>query len=95
MMAIFESKKALARLCHIENPSDILFSPNATYALNFAILSLIEKDDHVITTTTEHNSILRPLYQSGASLSFLDFDENFNLKYQYLQACLGKIQNAL
>ncbi|WP_311537593.1 aminotransferase class V-fold PLP-dependent enzyme [uncultured Anaerococcus sp.] len=90
MMAIFESKKALARLCHIENPSDILFSPNATYALNFAILSLIEADDHVITTTTEHNSILRPLYQSGASLSFLDFDENFNLKYQDLPSLLKK-----
>lgn len=90
MMAIFESKKALARLCHIENPSDFLFSPNATYALNFAILSLIEKDDHVITTTTEHNSVLRPLYQSGASLSFLDFDENFNLKYQDLPTLLKK-----
>ena len=90
MMAIFESKKALARLCHIENPSDILFSPNATYALNFAILSLIEADDHVITTTTEHNSILRPLYQTGASLSFLDFDENFNLKYQDLPSLLRK-----
>lgn len=90
MMAIFESKKALASLCHIENPSDILFSPNATYALNFAILSLIEKDDHVITTTTEHNSVLRPLYQSGASLSFLDFDENCNLKYQDLPTLLKK-----
>ena len=64
MMAIYESKKSLARLCHIENPSDILFSPNATYALNFAILSLIEADDHVITTTTEHNSVLCLLYTS-------------------------------
>ena len=90
MMAIFESKKALARLCHIENPSDILFSPNATYALNFAILSLIKENDHLITTTTEHNSVLRPLYQSGASLSFLDFDENFNLKYQDLPTLLKK-----
>lgn len=90
MMAIFESKKALARICHIKNPSDILFTTNATYALNFAILSLIKEDDHVITTTTEHNSILRPLYQSGASLSFLDFDENFNLKYQDLPSLLKK-----
>lgn len=89
-MAIYESKKSLARLCHIENPSDILFSPNATYALNFAILSLIEADDHVITTTTEHNSILRPLYQTGASLSFLEFDENYNLKYQDLPSLLKK-----
>lgn len=90
IMAIFESKKALARLCHIENPSDILFSPNATYALNFAILSLIKENDHLITTTTEHNSVLRPLYQSGASLSFLNFDENLNLKYQDLPTLLKK-----
>lgn len=90
MMAIFESKKSLARLCHIGNPSDILFTTNATFALNFAILSLIKADDHVITTTTEHNSILRPLYQSGASLSFLDFDENYDLKYQDLPSLLRK-----
>lgn len=85
MMAIYESKKSLAKLCHIENASDILFTENATFALNFAILGLIEKSDHVITTTTEHNSVLRPLYQSGASLSFLDFDENYDLKYEELE----------
>ena len=88
MMAIYESKKSLAKLCHIENPSDILFTENATFALNFAILGLIEKSDHVITTTTEHNSVLRPLYQSGASLSFLDFDENYDLKYGELDSLL-------
>ena len=88
MMAIYESKKSLAKLCHIENPSDILFTENATFALNFAILGLIKKSDHVITTTTEHNSVLRPLYQSGASLSFLDFDENYDLKYEELDSLL-------
>lgn len=88
MMAIYESKKSLAKLCHIENPSDILFTENATFALNFAILGLVEKSDHVITTTTEHNSVLRPLYQSGASISFLDFDENYDLKYEELESLL-------
>ncbi|MDU2585330.1 MAG: aminotransferase class V-fold PLP-dependent enzyme, partial [Anaerococcus prevotii] len=60
MMAIFDTKKSLARLCHIENPSDILLTENATFALNFAIKSLVNEKDHVITSTTEHNSILRP-----------------------------------
>src|SRR5699024_8299710 len=72
----------------IENPSDMLFTENATFALNFAILGLVEKSDHVITTTTEHNSVLRPLYQSGASISFLDFDENYDLKYEELESLL-------
>lgn len=90
MMAIFDTKKSLARLCHIENPSDILLTANATFALNFAIKSLVNKDDHIITSTTEHNSNLRPLYQTGADLSFVDFDENFNLNYQELPKLLRK-----
>lgn len=90
MMAIFDTKKSLARLCHIKNPSDILLTSNATFALNFAIKSLVNKDDHIITSTTEHNSILRPLYQTGADISFVDFDENFNLKYQELPKLLRK-----
>lgn len=88
MMAIYESKKELAKLVHIDNPSDIVFTQNATYALNFIIKSLVTKDDHVITTITEHNSVLRPLYQPGAELSFLDFDENFELEYESLGSLL-------
>lgn len=90
MMAIFDTKKSLARLCHIENPSDILLTTNATFALNFAIKSLVNKDDHIITSTTEHNSILRPLYQTGADISFVDFDENYELIYQDLPKLLRK-----
>lgn len=90
MMAIFDTKKSLARLCHIENPSDILLTANATFALNFAIKSLVNRKDHVITSTTEHNSILRPLYQTGADISFVDFDENYELIYRDLPKLLKK-----
>lgn len=90
MMAIFDTKKSLARLCHIENPSDILLTENATFALNFAIKSLVNEKDHVITSTTEHNSILRPLYQTGADISFVDFDENYELIYRDLPKLLKK-----
>ncbi|MFQ5879887.1 MAG: aminotransferase class V-fold PLP-dependent enzyme, partial [Dehalococcoidia bacterium] len=34
---------------------------NATEALNLAILGLVSPDDHVITTSMEHNSVMRPL----------------------------------
>lgn len=90
MMAIFDTKKSLARLYHIENPSDILLTANATFALNFAIKSLVNEKDHVITSTTEHNSVIRPLYQTGADISFVDFDEDYELRYQSLPQLLRK-----
>lgn len=90
MLAIYETKKSLARLAHIANPSDIVLTENATYGLNFAIKSLVEKKDHVISSTSEHNSVLRPLYQSGCELSFVDFDENFDLDYGALEKNLRK-----
>jgi cysteine desulfurase family protein len=40
----------------------LTFSYNATDSLNLIINGLIEKGDHVVTTTLEHNSVLRPLY---------------------------------
>jgi len=40
----------------------LTFSYNATDSLNLIINGLIEKGDHIVTTTLEHNSVLRPLY---------------------------------
>lgn len=76
MMGIYKTKMDLAKIFHIADPNDIALTENASFGLNMVIKSLIKENDHVITTTTEHNSVLRPLYQSGAELSFLDFDEN-------------------
>ena len=39
-----------------------LFTYNSTYALNFAIKGTIPKDSHIITTSLEHNSVLRPVF---------------------------------
>lgn len=81
MMGIFQTKKDLAKLFHIANPNDIALTENASFGLNFVIKSLVKENDHVITTTTEHNSVLRPLYQSGAELSFIDFDDECNVDF--------------
>lgn len=39
----------------------VVFTKNCTEALNIAILGILEKGDHVVTTCLEHNSVLRPL----------------------------------
>jgi cysteine desulfurase family protein len=58
---IYETREILAKLFNINNPMNIIFTYNATEALNLGIKGLLEKGDHVITTTMEHNSVLRPI----------------------------------
>ena len=39
-----------------------VFTRSCTEALNIALLGVLEAGDHVVATTLEHNSVLRPLY---------------------------------
>ena len=44
-------------------PLNVIFTFNGTDSLNLAIKGVLKKGDHVITTSMEHNSVLRPLNQ--------------------------------
>lgn len=57
-----ETRELLATLFNISNPDRIVFTLNATEALNLAIKGLLKPGDHVITSSMEHNSVTRPLY---------------------------------
>ena len=59
--AVFSCRLALAQFFGLKNPMHAIFSSNATDALNLAIQGLAKKGDHVITTSMEHNSTIRPL----------------------------------
>ena len=55
------AREALAELFHANDPSRIVFTQNATHALNLALYGLLRPGDHVVTTSMEHNSVMRPL----------------------------------
>jgi len=59
---IYETRELLAKLFHINNPLQIIFTLNATEALNLALKGLLKPGDHVITSSMEHNSVTRPLH---------------------------------
>lgn len=63
---ILETRMKLARVIGADNPLQIAFTKNASEALNMGILGYLEKGDHVITTSMEHNSVARPLYKLQA-----------------------------
>jgi cysteine desulfurase family protein len=58
---IFEARDNLAVLFNAENPLQIVFTRNATEALNIVIAGFFNSGDHVITSGMEHNSVMRPL----------------------------------
>jgi cysteine desulfurase family protein len=47
------------------DPHRLVFGYNSTDALNLALFGLLGPGDHAITTTLEHNSVLRPLFHLG------------------------------
>jgi cysteine desulfurase family protein len=55
------AREALADLLRANDPSRIVFTHNATHALNLALQGLLQPRDHVLTTGMEHNSVMRPL----------------------------------
>lgn len=57
-----DTRKALTEFFNGTDPNRLCFSYNSTDALNLIIFGMLEKGDHAITTTIEHNSVLRPLY---------------------------------
>lgn len=59
---IGRTRRALACLLVDVDPSRLIFTPSATIALNLAFKGLLNAGDHVLTTSMEHNSILRPLH---------------------------------
>lgn len=62
---VFAARESLAALFGIGDPLRIAFTKNATEAINTAIWGLLKPGDHVITTSIEHNSVMRPLQAAG------------------------------
>lgn len=47
-------------------PEQVVFTMNATHALNLAIKTLVNPGDRVVISGFEHNAVLRPLHAIGA-----------------------------
>ncbi len=58
---IFETRAALCALFGADAPERVIFTCNATYALNLAIKSVLSRGDHVLISDFEHNSVYRPV----------------------------------
>lgn len=59
--AAFACREELAELFHLKNPEQVVFTSNATHALNIAIKSLVPRGGRAVISGYEHNAVTRPL----------------------------------
>jgi len=58
---VMECREAVARFFHIRDAARIAFTANATEAINLGLFGLLNPGDKVVTTSMEHNAVVRPL----------------------------------
>lgn len=58
---VYEARESVAEVFNVADPLRIVFTMNATESLNLAINGALRAGDHVITSSMEHNSVMRPL----------------------------------
>jgi len=78
-MEILETRQLISDIFHTGDPQEVIFTPSITYSLNMILQGFLKQGDHVITTSIEHNSVMRPLHaltKKGISYDIIKCDEN-------------------
>lgn len=60
---VYLCRQALNRFFNGYGEEFVSFFPNCTYALNVAIKGIIKNGEHIIISSLEHNSVLRPVHK--------------------------------
>lgn len=88
---VFETRSALARFFGVSDSSRLIFTHSATESLNIAVMGLLKPGDHVVSTTVEHNALLRPLHLMagrGVEVTFVQADREGMVSAQEIARAL-------
>jgi len=69
---VFEARNIINGFFNGPGVDNVIFTPNITSSLNIAIKSMFKSGWHIITTSMEHNSVIRPLRR-------LEIDNNISI----------------
>ena len=71
---VFGCRCKICDLFGLDNPENVIFTLNATHSLNIVIKGILNKTNHAIITSMEHNSVMRPLADTGCEYDVLFAD---------------------
>ncbi len=87
------TREMLCQLLNVSDPFQIIYTSNCTDSLNLGVKGLLRSGDHVITSSMEHNSLIRPLMalkQSGVELEFIACDPQGRLDPRDIEKAIRK-----
>ncbi len=91
---VFETRELIEIFFNVPETGHNIFTSNSTYALNFAIKGILKRGDHVITSSLEHNSVIRPLRylekELGIEITIIDCDDKGNINLRQLEESIKK-----
>ncbi len=86
---IYKTRKNIAKLFKCTKTRNVILTPGATWSLNMALFGLINEGDHIITTSIEHNAVMRPLTylqkNKGVKVSFTKHKNNGEIILESLE----------
>ncbi|OQY38659.1 MAG: hypothetical protein B6226_03320 [Candidatus Cloacimonetes bacterium 4572_65] len=89
---LFETRELISTLFGLKSSDNIIFTLNATHALNIVILGSIKREENILISPFEHNSVLRPLshlvVEKKIKLHRMSFDNNFNIDLETFEKSL-------
>ena len=88
---VYHARRRIAGLFGIRQPERLVFTKNTTEALNMGLKGVLQSGDHVITTSMEHNSVLRPLKtleKKGVSQSVIRADREGFIKTSEIEKAI-------
>lgn len=74
---VFDARAALAKFFGVSDSSRLVFTHSTTESINVVLNGLLKPGDHVVSTSVEHNALLRPLnllMGRGVEVTFVQSD---------------------
>ena len=88
---VLETRQLLCELFHGPDCRNVVFTKNITESLNVLLKGFLRPGDHVLTSSMEHNAVMRPLVQmekAGVSFTRIPCDGQGRLDVDSLEHCL-------
>ncbi len=88
---VLDTRQLLCGLFHGPDCRNVIFTKNVTESLNVLLKGFLREGDHVLTSSMEHNAVMRPLVQlekAGISFTRVPCDGQGRLDPDALERCL-------
>ena len=96
-MEVLAARKLLAHLFGAP-ARNVIFTPGVTYSLNMVLRGFLQPGDHVVTTSMEHNGVMRCLHdlaQSGVKYDVAPCDSDGGLDVAILEKLINPATKAV